>query len=408
MIKRNTRVGLYDLFHIVFLVISCLLFTRCFNLLGWDLIFGIRNYIIIGGVVTLLVFFKALKSMSLKAAYCRYIAFLFLWPLVEILLSFISENSLYDELVNGFSWTFIIGIYWILKKYHVKESSIIISLTIFAIMTSVIQIFEQIHPEFAIFGVIDPTAENYMGEIADIRNNLYRLRVGSLFIQSFCFFYYWDQIISKKKYIYIILELLFLTSIYLYLTRQVIIAVISTCVFSMLLQKSGASKRILLSLLIALGFVVFINFEVLFGSLVSDYTDNTYTTDIRWECMSNTLIWQFSNISSLFLGAGYPKRLLQSWYDIGYDMSDIGFFGAGFHYGILWTFAYFFFILKVLKTYKHILPNYIILYIISTAIMSLFIFPYTNAPGFFVWTCMLYILSIHVEDENKKRLDCFI
>ena len=305
-------------------------------------------------------------------------------------------NSLYDELVNSFSWTYIIGIFWILKKYKVTERTIIITLTIFAIATCVIQIYEQINPELAIFGVIDPTADNYMGEIADMRNDLYRLKVGSAFIQIFCFFYYWDRVISKKQYVYLIIVFLLAASIYLYLTRQLIIAVSATCLLSLILQNTNSSKRVAFILLLFFGYALINNYEVLFGSLVSDYSDNTYTTDIRWECMSNTLSWQFDNLLSFIIGAGHPIYLLERWYTKGYDMSDIGFIGAGFYYGLIWVVAYFKFVVTLLRKHRKQLPNYIILYFISTAIMSLFIFPYTNAPGIFVWTCTIYIVNLYV------------
>ena len=83
-------------------------------------------------------------------------------------------------------------------------------------------------------------------------------------------------------------------------------------------------------------------------------------------------------------------------------MSDIGFIGEGFLYGIPWIILYFIVLYKYVIVYRNQLPPYIRLYFFGTFINSIMIFPYRSNIEAFVWLIALYIGGLYI-NNNKQN-----
>lgn len=99
---------------------------------------------------------------------------------------------------------------------------VINSLTTVAITIFFIQVVQQFLPNMAVFGVYEE--ELGKSEVAEIRNGLYRYRLSCQCVTFFCLYYYWQQTLEKYTLKSAILSVILMASIYLTLTRQLIVA----------------------------------------------------------------------------------------------------------------------------------------------------------------------------------------
>lgn len=81
--------------------------------------------------------------------------------------------------------------------------------------------------------------------------------------------------------------------------------------------------------------------------------------------------------------------------------TDIGFIGAMYNHGIFWPLFYFYVVYKLLFKYGKELPLYIKLFVFGTAINSILIFPWRQTEEFFLWSAILYIVSLYLTKHNK-------
>lgn len=84
-----------------------------------------------------------------------------------------------------------------------------------------------------------------------------------------------------------------------------------------------------------------------------------------------------------------------------YFISDIGFIGVIFYFGIFWLYRYFNYIYTTIRYFRKKIPSYLLLYILGCSVICLFIFSYTNAVNMFVWICLLYISSLYIDERYE-------
>lgn len=381
--------------------LSLVFFSHGFHVLGWGMLVKPRWYFLLATASFLVIAFILIKWRYQKPTFWGYSKYLALWPLITCIISQFNGGSFVESFgMLTFSWTSAIAFYFLFHYYKVDERSIVYGLILFGLATCFIQIFEQLYPEYAIFGVRDITDENYTGEIAGKRNDLFKMTIGCFMVQLFCFFYFWDKLIKKITFNNILFVSLFIVSIYLVLMRQLLIATALTCVLSFFLTKGGNTKIVAIIVITVLTFLLLKYWDTLFGELISDYNEDRYTTDIRFEFIRWICDYFFHNPIEFVVGQG-ENPLVESWaYQKSYFCSDIGFLGTIVYFGISWVIMYFVFVYRVFMKYTVAIPNYIKLFIISNLVMTLFVFSYVNATEMTVWACMLYIASLHTDGQT--------
>lgn len=389
LIKNNYISHNYNLKHIAFIVLLLVFFSRGWNYVAWDFIFPRRYYTIVGLIFFLMILFIKNKNANRYSNYIKYWIFA---PLLTICLTPLFGGDFFNEIGATYSWTVLASLYFLFHKIKISEQNLIYAFLIFALFSFLIQIFQQFFPEKAVFGILK--YDDLYGRVAEIRNGLYRFRLGVHLVVLFCLFYALT-LVKKRINIYSTLLLsIFMVSIYLDLTRQVLIAVALTIVFFLAKEKQ---YKIIFTLVPIICLALYLYWNELFGSLISDYKDNTYTTDIRSECMEFMLNKIVSNPLAFFFGYGHiPEETV--WMKKGYYLSDIGFIGQAVYYGIIWIVIYF---SVSWKLFVSKCPLYVKYFVLCTGLDSIMIFPYYDQLSMFVWISIIYLASINL---NSKKI----
>ena len=225
-------------------------------------------------------------------------------------------------------------------------------------------------------------------------------------IETACFamllvFFCWEQLLKKIRLWAIILFVLSLTSIYLFLTRQIIITVLFSIFLSAFLVKNRRLKIWTMCLLAVLC-VIFYNWgDLFFEELIESSRDETDNDNVRIHSAFFFIDKILANPISFFLGNGSPKEAVNWGLKEGFWISDVGFIGECFIYGFFYIAVYPIILWKVYK-YRNCVPLYIKMYIISTFLISVMIFPYRTRVEFMIWSMVLYICDLHINNSKLK------
>lgn len=387
---------------IILIFIILVFYSHGFNMLGWDIFVPSPYYLVASLILIMLALMSYKVAKKNGKANIEYASFLCFWPFVSLLWATLSWGAnIYHEGRNVLDWTLLSSFFFIFSKYKVKETTIIGGLTLFAIVTAMIQIYEQIHPENAIFGIINPDNIDEGGDIAAVRNNLYCLKVGSYLLQMFCYFYWWQKLLRRLNLVNIVMVLLLVVSIYLYLTRQILISVIAVSAFSIILSKGRNTVIISTFIIITAAVLLFYYWDILFGNLIKDYSNDSYSTDIRFEFISYIVQYYIMHPLDTLLGQLHsPIEFI--WRESKrYFISDIGFIGVIFYFGFFWLYRYFNYIYRTIRYFRKKIPSYLLLYILGCSVVCLFVFSYTTAVNMFVWICLLYISSLYIDERYE-------
>lgn len=387
---------------IILIFIILVFYSHGFNMLGWDIFVPSPYYLVASLILIMLALMSYKVAKKNGKANIEYASFLCFWPFVSLLWATLSWGAnIYHEGRNVLDWTLLSSFFFIFSKYKVKETTIIGGLTLFAIVTAMIQIYEQIHPENAIFGIINPEDMDEGGDIAAIRNDLYCLKVGSYLLQMFCYFYWWQKLLRRLTIKNIFIVSLLAVSIYLYLTRQVLISVIAISAFSIILSKGRNTVIISTFIIITAAVLLFYHWDILFGNLIKDYSNDSYTTDIRFEFISYIGQYYIMHPFDTLLGQLHSPIEFVWRESKRYFISDIGFIGVIFYFGIFWLYRYFNYIYTTIRYFRKKIPYYLLLYILGCSVVCLFVFSYTTAVNMFVWICLLYISSLYIDERYE-------
>jgi len=319
-----------------------------------------------------------------------------LLPLAGAAVRFVASSgySLYDErkFLPALSAFLFYYLYNIAKA---RERDIVNMFTAIALCIFGIQVFQVIYPEMAVFGIYDDEIRQSRHAIAEMRNGIYRFRLETYFFTLFCLYYYWNRLCAKPALRDIVLFCVFLTSTYLYLTRQIMIASVVTLACSYFFIKKTKAKIFSVLMIGLLGFVLLQYSDELFRKLFAQTKTEINAGNIR--VITAGFYWEKiceGPIAFLF-GNGHPVQL-SKWSERVLHPSDIGLIGEMFHYGALWIVFYFYTVYLVLAKHGKKLPLYIKLFVFGTFTNSIMIFPYRNGGEYFVWATVLYIASLYI------------
>lgn len=374
-----------------------------FNKVGWDGNFGRHVMIFFYLLIILVSFMQRKKNVNMSMPMKKYIIALTVIPFFCMITRLYEGDMSYDTITPYMaSTTFLV--YFILHEYNVSEAVLISSIVKIALIIFLIQIVQQFMPSSAIFGVSDPNSYFYNGEMAEVRNGLYRYRIVCFIVSLLALYYSWQKINERKNLRNLSLFVALACSVYLYLTRQLMFASIVAIACSFIFIKKSKGKLLLFISVAIFLFIIYSYSDVLFGELLTQTKDEKTSDNIRM--LSLAFYWDkiVSNPLSFFLGNGIHPQL-QYWGRMYYFWpTDIGIFGAWFFYGIFEIVVYVLLVWNILIRKGTHIPLYLKLFVFGTFINCFMIFPYLKAYEYVVWALILYICDLHIIN-NKKLIE---
>ena len=294
-------------------------------------------------------------------------------------------------------------IFYIYKIFNFSEKDVFRLFLTLAIVVAIIQIVQQIFPSKALFGIFsDQNLDWGKGNIVEVRNGLNRYRIGTTSVTLLCMYYFWAKLMIKRSKGTLFMFVLMLLSLYLYLTRQLLVFSALTLILSFFMI-DNTQKRLLYICLISIMCIIIYNFSsLLFGEMFESTREESTSDNIRL-IAANFFFTQSSNSFAQFLlGNGHPRELRYWGEMFGVWPTDVGFIGELFIYGICWVLLYFYQVWLVLIKYKNKTPMYLKLFVLATFLDSFMIFVYAYEFGMLVWTTVLYLLSININRDGCK------
>lgn len=305
---------------------------------------------------------------------------------------------------------FLFCTYFVYHYCEITERSIIMSLMLIGVTVLVIQVYQQLHPELAMFSVYTDEMKEAMGVgddyIVGQRNGLYRFIPVAAQLPLFLFCYYFSKLLIQFKFKYLLLVGVFAASTYLMLTRMFVLC-LGLCAFIIYwLQrrrmKSKFQTIVLVSILI---FLVFSYADVLFSDLFSSKnSDIDESGAARMGSMPFILSQAISNPFLFITGHGYPSQLWDWGAKFGYWWNDLGVFGQIYPYGIIWFFVYLKLVYWILVKMRKRIPVYIRAYTFSLFCICFLMSSYAgNLVSTLVWVILLYICDLYVSKSDRTE-----
>lgn len=295
-------------------------------------------------------------------------------------------------------------LYFVLHALKVNEQTIMSVVFLAAFCILFIQLFQQIFPSHAVFGVKTDFSEEAetlsVTDFIEVRNGFFRYRISGVLFTVMAMCFAWQKVLEKHSTKNIIRFLVFAFSMYLFLTRQYMIATVGMCAFSVFLigNSSLASKLKYLVPIALLLFILYMFSEALFGSLLEDTQKQTDNADTDIRTLAFAYYWNeiISNNLTMFFGAG-PNSSFAS-YASQYKLFwvDIGLVGQWFAWGIGAVLTYVVLLYKLFLKKKYDVASWVRFMAFVTFITSFLIYPYPSPVEFMPWSMALYVADLHV------------
>jgi len=334
----------------------------------------------------------------------REVIVLTLLPLLCLItIIFVNNTSWYEERHNMLHPLCFL-VYFIYFMSGTRESDIVRAFTAIGLIAFAIQLVQVIVPDWAVFG-IDLEGRYGHGDIAEVRNGIYRFRLdGIYFITIFCLYYYWNKVCARLSVRNVVLFSIFLCSLYLYLTRQIIFATMVTLLCTRFFVNSFKVNIKVVCMMLVLMFGLLLTFDALLETLAAQTVKELNTHNVRWIALNYYLERICDNPFSFLFGNGH-LTIVKKYARMRLYASDIGFIGEMYHYGFLWVLMYGYMLYLILWKYRKSLPLYIKMFVFGTSINSMMIFPYRMDMEFMVWSSVLYLASLYITHYQKQLIE---
>lgn len=352
-------------------------------------------------------------SMQTKRYECNFrglVLFLMLVPLLSMGNTYLMYGqSLVRSFIVSMS-TFTWMIYFLLHKYKVSESSVFRALLYISLFILAVQLVQQVtYPDIYFGGRSDDIMlENNYNENAEMRNGIWRFRMhNNAYYTAPVLFATWYWVRKKFDIRLMCIVFFLLISVYLTLTRQVMVACAFTMFFSLFTQVNNKHK--MRTLLVALFLIIGLcaSYEMLFSELAEKTSEEKTDDNIRVlaalyffdESIQNPIVFLFGH-GAAARGSAYEKYILDLR-DLGFYISDVGFIGQIFERGFIFVFYFYLLVYKLFFKCKKVIPLYIRMSVLFMTMMSPMIFPIIGSSTIVVWALLLYICDLHI---NKSPL----
>lgn len=319
------------------------------------------------------------------------------------------EQSPFESIRAIFKVTFIPLTYFVLHKLKLQEATILKSFFLTTLFILILQVVQQFtYPTFYFGGYTEAQIEllNLDSKSVEMRNGLYRFRIEGLLSPLFLFIF-WIWVTKKYETTILIFAGLMLLSVYLTLTRQVILSAIITILLSFLLHKrlKNTSKFNIIILLLVVVCILAIYFDDLFGSFVETSQSDMSENYIR--ILAAQYYWNDYIKSPLVMLFGYGApgqtglfhNYVEKLNDYRFFVADIGFLGYAWRFGAIYVIVCVYAFFMIFFKYKKSCPLYIRLYVCYAMIMSPMIFPFFGAVNMLYISFLFYICDLHINNS---------
>lgn len=393
-----SKVGSFIFFS--FLSFTIFLASSGFSYVNWNVTFSGRVLNVIALFMLYFVFMN-LSNIQCAMHFSKQVKRLALLPFLSVIGGMLTTGiSPISAAIGCLSHSFIL-FYFLFHYFGIREKPIMVLITIFCLIVLAIQVVQQFTFPIAFFGLrsLDDPAVNHVMDLVDVRNGLYRFRIVFLFAMV-AIFYYWQRIQEEFRTVSMLLFILSAVSIYLFLTRQLMISVYAMIFFSMFLVRGFKAKLWILGLLgiLLIGIVGY--GDLLFEELMESVNDDANEDNIRVSSALYFLGGIFRNPVTIFFGNGSPDYLPTIGMNKGYWITDVGLIGEAFTYGVVYVICFYRLLFRIFRRRKQI-PLYVKLFVMTSTVMSIMIFPITNWISALIWAVLLYISDLHI---NKSSL----
>ena len=414
VISRLFGKGRASQYTILMLVI--LMLSKGLNCMKWPL-HG-RTPLVVMSIFIVIIFFLKCR-LTARQHFRYYVLFLALYPFLSIIYS---STEYGQPIFDGFKATLpsLIWLsYFLLHRFKMKEGSIMRIFFYIALFTLAVQVIQQFTYPKVLFGAFLEDSSGFDEVLVSRRNGLWRFRMGfNGYFTAFAAFVIWVK--NKNLPLKTTLTLFFLmfVSIYLTLTRQVIIAFLLTFIFSYFMNKERLKVWNFFIGIFIVGFIIAYS-EQLFGSLMEKTREELTSDYIRFVSGKYFLSETLSSVKAMLVGHGIPtsgayQKLSIELMESHYFVSDVGFIGAMYNYGIPYALACYALLLNLYFARQKVVPSYIRMFVVYTTIMSLMIFPLYGPLHYFLWCCIIYMCDLHIsrymemmgwklEEERRRR-----
>lgn len=390
--------------NIIFVVFIIIFTTRFFNYSNWNPTWAGWCSYFVYGYLALSVYNNRAYVRRIKSPLSKWVK-LYIGlhlPCLITLLIVHGQNPMEEK---GMFFSLILFLFFYYYYLHNTPESVIIRIfTCVGLFIFAIQAVQQFFPGAAAFGVFNPELDNSTEIIAEVRNGLYRYRLSGIFFVLFCLYYYWSQFLNKATTKNTLLFLIFLASMYLFLTRQIIFATLVTLALSSFFATNKKRRFIMLVTTITFIAVMFAYSDVLFGELISKTHEQMSEDDVRILALATYWDRIISNPLTFLFGNGHPAEFNYLQEELRLFTSDIGFVGQMYHYGVLWVLFYFYTLYVMLIRYRKAIPLYVKLFLFGTAINSIMAFPCSAPNEYFIWASIMYICSLYINRHGMQSV----
>lgn len=295
-------------------------------------------------------------------------------------------------------------LYFVLHALQVNEKTLVRLFITAAVCIFILQLVQQLNPSGALFGIgtdnSDVTQTMSISDNVEQRNGLYRFRISGILFTILALCYTWQEVLKKRSIKNITFFVMFAASLYLFLTRQYMVATLGMCVFSVFLTgKTSLSSKVKFLIPIALLlFILYCFSDALFGSLMEQTQDQSQTSDTDVRTLAFAYYWNeiITNNLTMFFGAGPYSSAAARASQYNWFWVDIGLVGQWFAWGIGAILTYLFLLYKIFFKRKYDIAPYVRFMTFLTFITSILIYPYTGPVQFMAWSIALYIADLHI------------
>lgn len=392
---------------IVVLLIVLMIDIRWFSYVLLDY----NAYLVYAKLISVIMFvYVIVKNRCLRnndVMFVREIVCLMCLPFISAFIAFLFHNQ---ELMNTFNISsmhlgyslFLIMVIWRVSYKKIKTVILVLGL-----LWCIIEIVQQFTAPAFLFS--NSVALLYDLDVGNDRNGIYRyMPLGYQFGLIFLF-YFFQQYLNKKNLIYLVAIILGLAGVYFTATRQTIVVTIVCLIIGLFISKKIQFKSLIGILILA--FVVFQNFDSLFGDFITKTVDkNDMSAVARYNAYRiygyelndwNPFLMIFGN-GDPGRGSLYARAISHIEISKMAVRADIGVVGMYYTYGLLYVSIIIQFIFKVFSKWKYVDLYFklFVFFVICTSPM-LWHFGYSSAY-IGIYSFIYYLLAKNISLNVNK------
>lgn len=405
MERKGKKVSVYIILIVAFIYLHTL---HYFDYIHYDSTVGgwICNVI----AILCLLFFFLYKYPTKSCPSKHYVIGFLLIPMLSFIPCYFEHGQNFIESFRTYLPLFVLFLYFFLHKEKFSAKTIINLLTIFAVTRTIILIVQQFTYPNYLFAMRPEVFNDQLGTYKEIeiRSGIYRYYISDTYLSQFLIFYYFQKLTEKYSLKRIILFLIGLVGLYLDQTRQFMATTAGALVLVTLLASNFKHKKGAVFLLIILLILVYNYWDVLFGSLSEQTSEDMTKDNIRVLSYYTFFNDYWGGPLSYIFGNGkgghsaYGIELSDMASNLGLYRSDVGIVGFLNQYGIV-SVLYFlmFYFVFIRKNWRHMDMHLKFFFCATFLNLPLVVFFVNNLNWYTFWAFMMFLLDDSIV-RNKK------